>query len=446
MILLFDTYYRIMTDDVHRSDKIMFPTYRRNPGEIGVKLYISECQPIANSGCSSMNYFLANVREKFEQHILCNTNLLELKWCLEEENDEVFSGFILERIEPDLILIIYPDSIDRLQMIDSVKLQLVNTIQKYFDTTETRVTIGVDHFKIQLYINNHDIINAIHEWKTNMIPVVYHLEDSDKNLQMIRYAKLAQNKFFQINLWYIQQTNNKMITLIPDFLIYLKQLQLQSIENQLNIDNNLTKQINCLHDIKEFNECLHKIIGKLYDPKGLRCQVIKLILQILNDLYDNLMNILKYLILPLYQITPGCETLQQLNKKKIIKNSLKNLLNFLHTTNNTTNTNTTNNTTNTTTNTNTTNNTTNTTTNTNTTNNTTNTNTNNNNTDNNNNNVNLEDVDDLNSIPITLQSIIRNENDQKYGWMLCITTNVLNKLKNIDYHIDEYFFQFNYKI
>ncbi|TNN17459.1 hypothetical protein EWB00_011175 [Schistosoma japonicum] len=276
-----------MTDDVHSSDEIMFPTYRRNPGEIGVKLHISECQPIANSVYSSMNYFLANVREKFEQQILYNTNLLELKWCLEEENDEVFSGFILERIEPDFMLIIYPDSIDRLQMIDSVKSQLVNAIQKYFDTTETRITIGVEYFKIQLYINNNDVTYAIHEWKTNMIPIVYHLEDSEKNLQMIHYAKLAQKKFFQINLLYIQQLNDKMISLIPDFLIYLKQLQLIITNNQLNIINlkkYLTNKIHCIHDIKEFNQCLQSIIGQSFDSKGLRCHIINLILQILNDI------------------------------------------------------------------------------------------------------------------------------------------------------------------
>ncbi|KAH8861834.1 hypothetical protein KSF78_0007616 [Schistosoma japonicum] len=304
------------------------------------------------------------------------------------------------------MLIIYPDSIDRLQVIDSVKSQLVNAIQKYFDTTETRITIGVEYFKIQLYINNNDVTYAIHEWKTNMIPIVYHLEDSEKNLQMIHYAKLAQKKFFQINLLYIQQLNDKMISLIPDFLIYLKQLQLIITKNQLNIINlkkYLTNKIHCIHDIKEFNQCLQSIIGQSFDSKGLRCHIINLILQILNDIQIILSNLLKQFILPLNQITPGCETLQQINKKKMIKNLLKNLLhNLQQTTTTTTN--------------------------------------NNNNNNNNNNHMNSDEI------PINLQYIIRNENLYKYGWMLCLTTNLLNKLKNIDYIIDEYFFQFNYTI
>ncbi|KAH9585760.1 hypothetical protein MS3_00006915 [Schistosoma haematobium] len=165
---------------MNNSQELLFSPYRRNPGEIGIKLQIIDCQPIVNGIYSSMNYFLAQVHEKFEHQIFCHTNLLELKWCLEEENDEIFSGFVLERIESDLILIIYPDSIDKLEEINSIKYQFANCLQKYFDTIETRKVIGVDCFKIQLYINNNDVANTINEWKMSIIPIVYHIEDSGK--------------------------------------------------------------------------------------------------------------------------------------------------------------------------------------------------------------------------------------------------------------------------
>ncbi|CAH8504172.1 unnamed protein product [Schistosoma mattheei] len=307
-----------------------------------------------------MNYFLAQVHEKFEHQIFCNTNLLELKWCLEEENDEIFSGFVLERIESDLILIIYPDSIDKLEEINSIKDQFANCLQKYFDTIETRKVIGVDCFKIQLYINNNDVINAINEWKMSKIPIVYHIEDSEKNLKLIQYAKLAQNQLFQNDFYSIQKSNEKMISLIPDFLIYLKQLQLHNNNNNNSNSNNnnsnnnnsssnnnnneiiinenllnlLMNGITCIQDIKNLQKYLQIMIGQSIDPKGIRCQLIHIILQILIDYNKLIININKQIIIPLYQITPGYETLDQINKKKIIKKSIKNLIQLLHTTNN----------------------------------------------------------------------------------------------------------------
>ncbi|CAI2727263.1 unnamed protein product [Schistosoma spindalis] len=374
-----------------------------------------------------MSYFLAQVHEKFEHQIFRHTNLLELKWCLEEENDEIFSGFVLERIESDLILIIYPDSIDKLEEINSIKYQFANSLQKYFDTIETREVIGVDCFKIQLYINNNDVINTINEWKMSIIPIVYHIEDSEKNLKLIQYAKLAQNKLFQNDFYFIQKSNEKMISLIPDFLIYLKQLQLQlqSHNNNNNNNNNnneiiinknllnlLINGITCINDIKELQKYLQIIIGQSIDPKGIRCQLINIILQILIDYYKLIININKQILIPLYQITPGYETIYQINKKKTIKKSLKNLIELLQTTNNNNN------------------------------------NSdyikliNNNNNDNNNNNSNNDNNNSNNNdiIPASLHYYIRDDNFQKYGWMLCITSSILSSLSKINFDIDEYFF------
>ncbi|CAH8526849.1 unnamed protein product [Schistosoma haematobium] len=400
--------------------------------EIGIKLQIIDCQPIVNGIYSSMNYFLAQVHEKFEHQIFCHTNLLELKWCLEEENDEIFSGFVLERIESDLILIIYPDSIDKLEEINSIKYQFANCLQKYFDTIETRKVIGVDCFKIQLYINNNDVANTINEWKMSIIPIVYHIEDSEKNLKLIQYAKLAQNQLFQNDFYFIQKSNEKMISLIPDFLIYLKQLQLQLHNNNNNNSNNsnsnsnsnnsnnnssnnnnnnneiiinenllnlLMNGITCIQDIKNLQKYLQIMIGQSIDPKGIRCQLIHIILQILMDYNKLINNINKQIIIPLYQITPGYETLDQINKKKIIKKSIKNLIQLLHTTNN-----------------------------------------------NNNNNDYIELINNNNNdiIPASLYYYIRDENFQKYSWMLCITSSLISSLSKINFDIDEYFFsQFN---
>ncbi|VDP61622.1 unnamed protein product [Schistosoma curassoni] len=97
-----------------------------------------------------------------------------------ERNEQELDGTRKEGGGQNLILIIYPDSIDKLEEINSVKYQFANCLQKYFDTIETRKVIGVDCFKIQIYINNNDVINAINEWKMSIIPIVYHIEDSGK--------------------------------------------------------------------------------------------------------------------------------------------------------------------------------------------------------------------------------------------------------------------------
>ncbi|CAH8481357.1 unnamed protein product [Schistosoma turkestanicum] len=382
-------------------------------GEIGIKLHITDCQPITDGVYSSMNYFLAQVREKFDHQIFRHTNLLTLKWYLEEENNELFSGFILERIEPDLILIVYPDSIDQIEELNSAKYQLENCIQKYFDTVETRVAIGVNCFKIQLFINDNNLNNAINEWKSAMIPIAYNIENSEKNFNMIHLAKLAQNQLFQNDLCLIQQSNEKMISLIPDFLVYLKQLQSDAtVQNDDNFSKLLIHGIKCMNDMKEFKIYLQTMIGKPIDPKGLRCQLISMILQILNDLIELIKNIYQQIITPLFQITPGCETLQQIAKKKTMKNSLKQLIQLIQTAPPPSTTTT-----------------------------TTSSSSSSNRDNNNNNDYDVKSMTDyFDMIPASLQCIIRDENFEKYGWMLCITSSLLISLRKIDLYMDEYFF------
>ncbi|CAH8842647.1 unnamed protein product [Trichobilharzia szidati] len=124
-----------------------------------------------------MNYFLAQVREKFEHEIFCNVNLLELKWYFEKEDNE-FVRFILERIQPDLVIIIYPESFEQLEDRKLIKQQFEYILQKYFNTPQTRSVIGVTEFKIQVHVNEEDVDNAIMEWRSNTVPVMYRLEDS----------------------------------------------------------------------------------------------------------------------------------------------------------------------------------------------------------------------------------------------------------------------------
>ncbi|VDQ01434.1 unnamed protein product [Trichobilharzia regenti] len=151
-----------------------------SPREIGVKLHVTDCQPINDGDYSSMNYFLAQVREKFEHEIFYHVNLLELKWCFEEEQDNGFVRFILERIEPDLVIILYPESFEQLEDRKLIKQHFEYILQKYFNTPETRSVIGVTEFKIQVYVNEEDVDNAIMEWRSNTVPVMYRLEDSGK--------------------------------------------------------------------------------------------------------------------------------------------------------------------------------------------------------------------------------------------------------------------------
>ncbi|CAH8512827.1 unnamed protein product [Heterobilharzia americana] len=363
-------FLNFLATEMKQTDQVM-QLLIASKREIGVKLHVTDCQPINDGIYSSMNYFIAQVREKFENEIFCNVNLLQLKWCLEEE--EGFNGFTLERIEPDLVIIIYPESFDRFEEMKTVSYQLENGIQKYFNTPETRITIGVNCFKIQVYVNEEDLQNAISEWKTNIAPIKYQLNDSERNLHMARHAKLAQKEYC------------KMIY----FLVYLEQLSIQLEKGQIddkNLSQLLISGVTCIPEIRRLALCLQKYIGNPIDAKGLRCQLVSIILQTLNDLQDIIRNIRKDIITPLFQITPGCETSQQIDKKYTIKNILMKLTKEL-----------------------------------------------------NDNEIGTVPPISCLEAPFSLQHSIREEHFQKYGWMLGLITSILNILMKIDFDIDEYF-------
>ncbi|CAH8496541.1 unnamed protein product [Heterobilharzia americana] len=339
-------FLNFLATEMKQTDQVM-QLLIASKREIGVKLHVTDCQPINDGIYSSMNYFIAQVREKFENEIFCNVNLLQLKWCLEEE--EGFNGFTLERIEPDLVIIIYPE----------------------------------------IYVNEEDLQNAISEWKTNIAPIKYQLNDSERNLHMARHAKLAQKRILQNDLWHPRKTNEKIIFLIPDFLVYLEQLSIQLEKGQIddkNLSQLLISGVTCIPEIRRLALCLQKYIGNPIDAKGLRCQLVSIILQTLNDLQDIIRNIRKDIITPLFQIAPGCETSQQIDKKCTIKNILMKLTKEL-----------------------------------------------------NDNEIGTVPPISCLEAPFSLQHSIREEHFQKYGWMLGLITSILNILMKIDFDIDEYF-------
>ncbi|VDQ04904.1 unnamed protein product [Trichobilharzia regenti] len=214
---------------------------------------------------------------------------------------------------------------------------------------------------------------------------------------MARCAKLAQNRIFQNQLWRPKEMNNKIISLIPDFLVYLEQLKCLQLENaeqtkdkhhSFNRINSIMNGVKSIREIKHLNVYLQGQIGSSIDPKGLRGQLVSRILNTLDALQDIIANIRREIITPLYQITPGCETQQQLDKKSTIKVTTERLFNELNAGENE--------------------------------------------------NASMS-RDSILEVPLNLQYSIREEYFEKYGWMLCLTTSVLNILNKIDFDIDEYF-------
>ncbi|CAH8842649.1 unnamed protein product [Trichobilharzia szidati] len=212
---------------------------------------------------------------------------------------------------------------------------------------------------------------------------------------MARYAKLAQRRIFQNQLWHPKEMNNKIIASIPDFLVYLEQLKCLQAENvqetndSSNLINIIMNGVKSITDMKNLNLYLQGQIGSSIDPKGLRGQLVSRTLNTLDVLQHIILDIRREIITPLYQITPGCETQQQVDKKSTIKVTIERLFNEL-------------------------------------------------NADGKNEYISMSS-DSILEIPLNLQYSIREEYFEKYGWMLCLTTSVLNILNKIDFDIDEYF-------